>query len=192
MAENAATPPAGHSVRMIRPHLREIPRAPLPEGFSVRPMRLSEGDLWTDIVLDAEEWLDLSRDLFEREFGHDKAAVPERCFLLGDADGRAVGTISAWYWREEGGPDSGLVHWVAVRPAWQGRGLGKAGLAFALERLARWHGRALLHTSTQRLPAVALYLDFGFRPDLRPEGARAAWGAFRRRLPHPALEGLEL
>lgn len=192
MQENPVTPPASHGIRMIRPHLLDIPQVDFPDGFSARPMRAAEGALWTDIVLDAEEWLDLSRDLFEREFGQDLAAVPERCFLIEDAGGGAVGTISAWYRRDFRGLDYGLIHWVAVRPHWQGRGLGKAGLSFALGQLARWHERALLHTSTLRLPAVSLYLDFGFRPDLEEDGARQAWREMRRVLPHPALAGLDL
>jgi GNAT superfamily N-acetyltransferase len=80
---------------------------------------------------------------------------------------------------------------VAVRPAFQGRGLGRAALSHALNRLARWHERAYLDTSTARLPAIKMYLDFGFVPDLGPPGARDAWRAVRAALPHPALAALE-
>jgi GNAT superfamily N-acetyltransferase len=184
--------PAGYGVHMIRPDLGGIPQAPFPDGFSIRPLQTDEGSLWTDIVLEAEEWLDLSRDLFDREFGHDLAAVPQRCFLIVDAEDHAVGTVSAWYRRDYRGLDYGLIHWVAIRPAWQGQGLGKAGLAFALHRLAQWHERALLGTQTRRLPAIALYLNWGFRPDLHSPEARYSWRQLREEMPHPALEDLDL
>ena len=79
-----------------------------------------------------------------------------------------------------------------MRPAYQGRGLGKAALAFALERLSHWHERAFLDTSTARLPALKMYLDFGFAPD-RTHGPDAlrAWRGVRAALDHPGLAGIE-
>jgi GNAT superfamily N-acetyltransferase len=74
-----------------------------------------------------------------------------------------------------------------VRPEYQGRGLGKAALSYALTRLAGWHERAWLATSTARPVAIQLYLNFGFRPDLQPSGARAAWERVQLQLKHPAL-----
>jgi hypothetical protein len=41
-------------VRMVRLHLRDLPQAPFPEGFAVRPMQNDEGSLWEDIWRDAE------------------------------------------------------------------------------------------------------------------------------------------
>lgn len=184
--------PAGTEVTMIRPHLREIPQVPFPAGFGIRPMHLEEAALWTDIVRDAEEFFPVADDLFAREFGDDPEAVPERCFFLTGPKGIAVGTISAWYRRAFKGEDYGRIHWVAVRPAYQGRGLGKAGLAFALSRLACWHQRAYLTTNTARLPALRLYLDFGFLPDLDEPNARAIWRPVQEALRHPALEALGL
>src|SRR5947209_7785691 len=79
-------------------------------------------------------------------------------------------------------------HWVAVRPEYQGRGLAKAALSYALTRLAEWHERAWLATSTARPVAIKLYQSFGFRPDLEPPSARAAWEHVQLRLNHQALE----
>jgi len=179
---------AGYSVNMIRPHLRDIPEVPFPPGFRIRPMRLDEGGLWTDIWRDAEPYFDISDDLFQREFGFDPQAVPWRCFLIVDERGVAVGTISAWYDRNYRGQDYGRIHWVATRRAYQGKGLGRAGLSYALRALARWHDRAVLDTQTRRLLAIRLYLDFGFLPDLEPPGAVDAWREVQAQLKHPALE----
>lgn len=180
--------PAGHPVRMIRPHLRDIPQVPFPAGFQIRPMHVEEGGLWTDIVRDAEEYIEISDSLFDREFGSDLQSVEQRCFFIVDESDAAVGTISAWYNRDARWQDYGLVHWVAVRPAYQGIGLGKAGLSFALARLAQWHERAMLRTATRRLRALRLYLDFGFLPDMEQEGASEIWTEVNAELRHPALE----
>ena len=39
---------------MVRTHMENIPQYPFPEGYGIRPMRLDEGGLWTDIWNDAE------------------------------------------------------------------------------------------------------------------------------------------
>ncbi len=192
MLRNPRATTAGNPIHMIRPDLSEIPQADIPPGFAIRPLHPDEGPAWTDLILEAEEWLDLSRNLFTSEFGHDLRSVPERCFFIVDAEDIPVGTISAWYRHGYRGLDYGLIHWVATRPAYQGRGLGKAGLSFALTRLARWHQRALLSTQTKRLPAIALYLNFGFQPDLDEPGARSNWRQLKAELRHPALDNLDI
>lgn len=182
-------PPPDIPVRMIRPHLRDIPTVPFPEGFGIRALRRDEGPLWTDVQRDAEEIITIADDLFVRQFGDEPEQIERRCFFVVNPNGAAVGTISAWH----GGEDAtlGRIHWVAVRPAYQGRGLGKAALAFALERLARWHERAFLDTSTTRIPALKMYLDLGFAPDLEQgPDARSAWRRVRAVLDHPGLAGI--
>ena len=174
-------------VQMIRPHLRDIPQIPFPEGFAIRALRRDEGPLWADVQRDAEELFPIKDDLFAREFGYDPRAVEQRCFFVTNHKGAAVGTISAWYGGRGTGQDWGRIHWVAVRPLYQGRGLGKASLSYAMNRMAEWHEQAWLATSTARLPALAMYLDFGFVPDITPTGALEAWHLVRERLPHPAL-----
>lgn len=180
--------PAGFTVEMIRPDLKGIPRADLPPGYAIRPMRPDEGPIWTDIQREAEPYLQITDHLFDEQFGHDPAGIAERCLLIISEAGEAVGTVSAWYTRDDGGRNDGRIHWLAVRPAYQGRGLGKAALAWALKRLAKWHARGHLVTQTRRLRAIRLYLDFGFVPDLGLPGAREAWQTVRAQLDHPALE----
>lgn len=178
----------GTGVTMIRLNLSNIPYIPFPEGFSIRPMQLDEAGVWTDIERDAERYFGISDNTFYNEFGRDLQATQWRSFLIIDGRGVAVGTISAWYNREFKGEDYGQIHWIAVRPAYQGRGLGKAALSYALRQLARWHDRCFLGTSTERLPAIKLYLDFGFIPDLDSPQEVEKWIKVRDSLKHPALE----
>ncbi|MFA6108777.1 MAG: GNAT family N-acetyltransferase [Candidatus Latescibacterota bacterium] len=186
----APTPPspAGYAVTMMRPHLREVPAAAFPTGYGIRNLQPDEGPLWLAIERDAEEEFRqrFADNAFEREFGTDLDAVPQRCFVVVDGSGAGVGTISAWYYtyRQQ---EYGLIHWVAVRRAYQGLGLGRAMVSFALGQLARWHDRALLNTANRRLPAIALYLNFGFAPVLDAPEARDRWREVAARLDHPAL-----
>lgn len=182
---------AGYSIHMIRPHLRDIPPTGFPPGFGIRTMRPEEGHLWLAVERDAETYLQLADDAFEKEFGRDLASVPQRCFLLTGPDEQTPGTVSAWYYTYRG-EEFGLIHWIAVRPAFQGRGLGKAALCFALRELARWHTRALLGTQTRRIPAIRMYLDHGFEPDMEEDRAAARWRHVAAHLDHPVLRRLGL
>lgn len=190
--EVAEAGPAGLPVVMVRPHMEDIPQAEFPPGFGIRPMRRGEAGLWMDIQRDAEPYMQITEGLFERQFGDDPAAQKWRCFFIVTDRDVAVGTISAWYSRDFMGRDYGRIHWVATRPACQRKGLGKAGLTYAMNRLAEWHDRCYLDTATARTPAIKMYLDYGFRPHVDAAGAREAWGRVREELDHPALESLEL
>jgi len=175
------------AVKMIRPHLCEILEAPMPAGFRIRGMTPRDIPTWTLIERDAEPFLTIGDDLFVKEFGHDLAALPERCYFIETETGEPAATISAWYDVAERGVNPGRIHWVATRPAYQRRGLARAGLSYALNRLADWHDLALLGTSTGRLGAIQLYLDFGFVPDMNASRAEEAWAQVRGQLQHAAL-----
>jgi beta-glucuronidase len=183
--------PEDMPVHMLRPHMRDLPRFDFPESYSIRPMRLDEVGVWTDIQRDAEPFIAIDDGLFMREFGDDLPAITRRCFLITGPKGVAAGTISGWYSRDFKGQDYGRIHWVAVRPAYQGRGLAKAAMSCVMAQLAEWHTRAWLATSTGRIGAIKIYLDFGFVPDMDGPNAETAWRQVRAKLDHPGLAGSE-
>ncbi len=183
--------PSGYEVLMVRPHLRDIPQVALPHGFGIRTMRRGDGALWTDIWRDAEEYGHIGPQLFEDQFGDDLEALKWRGFIVEDERGIAVATITSWYNRAYKGKDYGQIHWVAVRKAYWGRGLGRAMMTHALNAMAKWHDRAFLGTQTKRLAAIKVYLDFGFVPDLDHEGALEAWRIVKAQLPAPALAAID-
>ena len=180
--------PAGYEVFMLRPNLLDIPQVPFPDGFGIRPMRLDEGGVWADIERDAEEYFPITEQTFHAEFDRDLPATQWRSFFVVDHKGVAVGTISAWYDRDFKAQDYGVIHWIAIRPAYQRRGLGKAAMSFALHQLARRHQRAFLGTQTKRLGAIRMYLDFGFVPDLDTPGFVDVWREVNQQLRHPVLD----
>jgi len=160
---------------MIRDNLDELPDWPFPEGYGMRRMQPGDERLWEDIQRDAEPYAATRDGLFEQEFGDDPVEAWRRVFLLTSPKGCAVGTMGAWYDRSFLGKDYGRIHWVSVRPAFQGRGLAKAALASALRVLSRSHQRAYLSTQTKRVAAIAIYLGAGFHPHMTTEPDRVAW-----------------
>jgi len=191
-AVSPGPPPGDPNLTMIRPNLDDVPDQPFGSGYGVRPMKPGDAALWTDIWRDADPGLNVPDDLFIREFGSDWTVIGERCFLITASNDRAVGTISAWHNPAFRGQDYGRIHWVAIRPSHQGKGLAKPALAFALRTLAQWHQRCYLVTQVTRLPAIKLYLDFGFKPDVCDQRQERLWCYLRHRLKHPALATLTL
>lgn len=188
MTDNVPATSGGAELIMIRPHLAGIPVAAFPEGFGIRPMAPDEAWLWTDIQRDAEPYLKITDAMFTSEFGADPEAIRKRCYIMTDRGGHGIGTISAWFNPDFRGQDFGRIHWVAVRHAFQRMGVAKAALSYALHRLALWHRRAYLVTSTKRVNAVRLYLNYGFEPDAGSADARALWQNMNGQLKHPAID----
>jgi GNAT superfamily N-acetyltransferase len=173
---------------MVRQHLDAVPQFPPPDGFRLRTFRPGDRKVWVAIHRDADRLQDVTAATFDENFGYDLPAMENRCFFLVGPDGRDVGTATAWYDDDFPGRPHGRVHWVCILRSFQGRGLAKPLMTAVLNRLARSHGRAYLTTSAGRLPAVGLYLKFGFVPLVRSDEDAAAWRQVARVLSHPALK----
>ncbi len=168
-----------------------IPRHDRPAGYRMRPFRPDDDALWTMLQRAAEPFFDITDDLFEREYGKHRCDLPDRMWFVETEAGAAVASISAWWEHEPPTPtDPGRIHWVVVHPEHQGRGISKAMMTQAMERLARSHAGAVLGTAAGRPWAVKLYLDFGFRPDPRqrdkPE-VQQGWRNVQTVIDHPVL-----
>jgi len=178
-------------VRMIRQDLDNLPRFPLPEGFSIRTWQ-GEDDIgvWVDIQNRADRLQPEDHThFFHSAFGEDIPGLADRLFFLCDGKGEPIGTTTAWY-GGSGHEGWGRIHWVAVAPEYQGRGLSKPLLAAAMTRLAESHTRAWLDTQTARPVAIRLYLNFGFVPEIANDEDRRAWRIVGETLDHPALRSL--
>ncbi len=128
-------------------------------------------------------------EIFERAFGADLSAMERRCYFLVAPDAHDVGTITAWYDRYYRGRRWGLIHWVAILPEHRRKGLSKPMMTTAMNCLrGLGHRRALLRTATPRIPALKVYLDFGFVPDMTCKDADRGWEIVREALPHPLLD----
>lgn len=179
------------AVAMIRRNLDDIPHLPLPAGYHFRTFRRGDESLWAEVQTAAGlfESTDKALERFAGEFAPHIEEMESRCFfIISEETGEAVGAGVAWHDADfQGEGDYGRLHWVAMRPEYQGRGLGKPLVSLLMERLAETHERAYLWTNHTCARAIYIYLDFGFEPMLISDRAEEAWRLLADELKHPAL-----
>lgn len=184
--------PGNVSVQMVRDNLVDFPFYELPAGYRFRPYRDGDDRTWTELHVAAEPYIDVTPELFVREYDANRDALPDRMFFVETLEGEPVGSISAWWERDRSNPrERGRIHWVVVHPNHQGRGITKPMMTRAMQRLALSHPSAMLGTSSGRTWALKVYLDFGFYPDpaemeSKPDVA-TAWRSVQERLNHQLL-----
>jgi len=138
----------------------------LPAGFSFRFYQDGDAAYWARIETSVLEFPDEVAALryFSRDYLPFSDDLKRRCVFVVNQKGLPVATATAWYARSELGYQASL-HWVAVMPAYQGLGLGKAVVRQALSLFpALDPGEDVwLHTQTWSHVAVRLYFKLGFR-----------------------------
>ncbi len=171
------------SVIMTRETLDEIPRFELPPAFSFKWYEPGDEKPWFEIQKSADQYNTITLELFDREFNRDTESLAQRqCFLI-DIDGTAIGTATAWFNSNRNGLPNGRLHWVAIVPRFQGQGLAKPLLTTVCQRLRELgHSRTYLSTSSQRIPAINLYLEFGFIPEIKNMHDSEVWDDIQTRL----------
>jgi len=183
-------------VKMTRANLDHLPEFALPAGFLLRWYQAGDEAHWLRIHLAADHFNEITPDLFQRQFavhparGRQPASsnearnglksapreLRERQAYLLASSGEVIGTGTAWFNDHFEGARWGRVHWMAILPELQGRGLGKSLLSAICRRLRELgHERAYLTTSTARVPAIKLYLQFGFEPLIRQAEDERVW-----------------
>lgn len=167
-----------HSVAMILNSLANVPQFALPDGYAIRPFQPKDEDHWTAIHKLADLYNQFDDKTFVNQFGTNAALLKARQFYLLNPAKHPIGTAAAWF---KG--DMGLVHWVAIVPQEQGKGLAKPLLTAVLQKLHELgHRTARLDTSSPRLPAINLYLKFGFQPLISTDDDKRIWDAIFRQL----------
>ncbi len=87
------------------------------------------------------------------------------------------------------GTEEGLIENVFIHPDYRRRGLCKPMMTVAMNRIKRSHDCCCVGTSTGRIVAIKVYLDFGFYPDLIDDSEmRASWSQVASVLDHPILK----
>jgi GNAT superfamily N-acetyltransferase len=170
-------------ITMVRETLDDIPEFALPPGHSFRLYTEGDEKTFDDVWLDADALGQAEPGLFEKEFRANIGAVPERMYFVVGPDGTAIATATAWFNDDFEGARWGVVHWVAVRRAYQGRGLSKPLISRVLSRMKELgHDKAYLITQTARLPAISLYMKFGFEPFIKKAEDAGNWKEVRANL----------
>jgi GNAT superfamily N-acetyltransferase len=172
-------------VRMVRENLDDIPDYTLPAGYSIRWYQPGYEECWQRIQSLADVYTKVTPGLFEEEFGTDAHVLSERQCFLCDSKNNVIGTASAWFDNHRG-QSFGRVHWVAILPENQGKGLAKPLLTTACNRLkSLGHSRTYLTTQAGRIPAINLYAKFGFAPMIGSNRDREVWERIQKHVKYP-------
>ncbi|HVM49017.1 MAG TPA: GNAT family N-acetyltransferase [Candidatus Acidoferrum sp.] len=163
-------------ILMWRENLEDVPEFGVPAGFGLRWHCPGDEAAWLRIDRLANPGDGTPPDLFDRVFGADLGLLARRqCYLL-DGHGEPVGTATAWFDDDFEGARVGRIHYVAVVPEYQGRGLSRPLMTAVCGRLRELgHCCAYLATATHRIRAINLYRRFGFKPLIRNEAEADAW-----------------
>lgn len=172
MREQAVALAVPVNVTMRRPTLSGVPVMPtLVAPLVVRRAQVEEAGALAALLgsaFEAEHW-DAAGT--ERELFGDETV---RGTLVVVAEERLLATASLQVRPDV--PGCGWVRWVATAADRRREGLGRAVvigvLAMAVQAGCR---EARLHTATDRLAAIALYLQLGFEPLVRSEPERELW-----------------
>ncbi len=163
-------------ILMTRQSLEAFPVFPVPKGFKLRSYEPGFEDHWVAIHLAAEKEIPISMELFRLRFGLDASVLAARQIYLFNHNDQPVGTITAWFDTDFEGQSYGRLHFLAVTPKYQGKGLAKVLMSSGLQRLKDLgHTQAYLSTSSNRIGAIRLYLQFGFVPLVRSSEDHSLW-----------------
>jgi mycothiol synthase len=152
-------------VYMVRAAEEPIPGAPLPPGFTIRPLAgATEVPSYVELHRAAFGTLNMTahwraRTLLAPEY------IPDLDLVVVAPDGRLVAFCVCWFAPQ--GPDgqpTGQVEPMGVHPDFQRHGLGRTVLREGLRRLVA-HGatQLIVQTDDYRDAARALYESVGFR-----------------------------
>ena len=176
---------------MTMAQLAMTPNYAFPEGYRMRSYQPGDEAMWLQILSASERYETITREDFH-SIGTDEVLLTQRVGFLVDPAGRDIGTATAKVDAKWQNKMAGWVHWVAIVPAWQGKGLAKPMLSAVCRRLLQQgQTEAYLYTSTARIPAINLYRSFGFEPVITNEEERQLWRnlAPYLKLPLFTLEG---
>lgn len=162
-------------VSLIRKDLKAIPEYSFPAYVKKRLFVPGDEKLWIKIQSVSDKYNTFDMQRFRNAFVNDYESIAQRQYYL-FKEKQPIGTATAWYADNKKDGPYGLVHWFAIMPEFQGRGLAKPLMSLLLDHMRQLgHVRAKINTNTVRIPAINLYLKFGFRPVIRNSDDYAAW-----------------
>jgi GNAT superfamily N-acetyltransferase len=137
----------------------------LPAGFHLKQFENGDEQQWAEIETSVGEFTSTSEALeyFRKHYMSELSVLRSRCYFALDLFGRHAGTCTAWYDRR-GEETVGSLHWLAVKPEFQGQGIAKALLSRTMCLFKTFDSYPVyLHTQTWSYKAIMLYHSFGFR-----------------------------
>jgi N-acetylglutamate synthase-like GNAT family acetyltransferase len=173
------------TVKMVRENLDDIPEYCLPADYSIQWYQPGYEVHWQKVQSLADKYNRVTPELFEEQFGADIQLLSERqCFLI-DSEEDIIGTATAWL-DNQGEKSLGRIHWVAIIPQQQGKGLSRPLLTIICKKLKDLgHSKAYLTTQTVRIAAINLYAKFGFAPVVDSKRDREIWEKLQQQMKYP-------
>ena len=152
---------------LLNNDLDSIPEYKLPPGYKY--VMFTDGDekYWVDIEMSAGEFLSYEEGIsvFNLYYGNYYEELKKLCIFIENDKGEKIATSTAFFLEEPVDDITGNVHWVSIKPEYQGKHLSKPLICETLKLLRRLgHKKTLVHTQTHTWLAVKLYLDMGFIP----------------------------
>ena len=142
-----------------------IPEFDLPKGFKFSQYKSGDEKSWAKIETAAGEFDDEIDALlyFQKEFLSAPSEAERRCMFIENDKGEKIATASAWH-KYTGIRRDPILHWVAVKPDYQGLGLGKAIVSKVVRLMRDIEGDRDFYLSTQTWSHVAIriYIKCGF------------------------------
>ena len=136
----------------------------LPDGYKFALYKPGDEKSWAEIELSVLEFPDEGEALeyFDKEYGPYIPALEERCLFIENDKGEKIATSTAWWCCPE--RCIPRLHWVAVKPQYQGLGLGKAVVSKVTRMMLELDGDTdfFLSTQTWSHRAVKIYEKFGY------------------------------
>lgn len=154
------------NIVMQRKANTSIPQYVLPQGY--RFVQFSPGDeiQWAEIETSVGEFDSVQEALnyFQENYLAYPGEVERRTIFVQTTEGEKVGTVTSW-WNYTGVRRDLALEWIAVRPYYQGKGLGKAVVYEGVRNMVEIEGDRdiFLHTQTWSYSAVPIYLKAGFQ-----------------------------
>jgi GNAT superfamily N-acetyltransferase len=154
------------SFLMRRKKGAELPVYDLPGGYKFVLYNPGDEKSWAEIETSVSEFENETDALayFEKEFQplSELSELKKRCLFIENDKGEKIGTSTAWFCCPK--KCMPRLHWVAVKPQYQGLGLGKAIVSKCTQLMKELDGDVdfFLSTQTWSHRAVKIYEKFGY------------------------------
>ena len=137
----------------------------LPDGFMFSAFNTGDEKAWAKIetsVLEFSDELD-ALIFFQKEYLPFISELEKRCIFIENDKNEKIATGTAW-WCYTGIRRDPWLHWIAVKPQYQGLGLGKSIVSKIIHLTIEIEGdrELYLHTQTWSHKAIKIYEKYGF------------------------------
>jgi len=154
-----------YNILMLRKCGKDLPHYELPKGYSFVSFLPGDEEKWAEIETAVGEFDSAVEALsfYRKNFLCYPGGAERRTIFIQTAEGKKAGTATSW-WNYIGPKRIPTLEWIAVKPEFQGLGLGKAVIYEGLKRMQLIEGDRdiFLHTQTWSYRAIKVYLDAGF------------------------------